>query len=400
MFKPKIWLIATTLGLSVVVGGIMTSAVQAANEIILGATLAKTGPYSTTARTSETAIDLAVEEINKAGGINGMKIKLIKFDTGGDPKQAQVAVKRFATDHRALAVIGPFASSEARVAFPAGERIGIVQIPNASSAPKLADKFSYAFRLTESEFVQFTRLIVSMKRKGLKIDNTQIVYVSDEFVSKIVGTKLMPVVFKMQKVEVKGAPVSFATAAFDISPQITKLAQSPAQNVAVAGIVEATVKVAKELRRQGHMGRIIGSGLSADPDLAGKLGKDGDGTLYTAWFWKDRNARTKAFTAKFNALNKKRGITKANPHHVDASAYDIVYLLKAVMEKAKITGDPSKLVAERTAIRDTLKTFQFSGVTGDICFDKNGDAELPAYVMEVINSDVRMIDQHPSKKCK
>ena len=388
--------------LTVITAGLMMAGLSFAadaRDIILGASMAKTGPYATTARTSETAIDIAVSEINAAGGINGMKIKLIKFDTGGDPKQAQIAVKRFAQDDKALAVIGPFASGEARVAFPAGERLGIVQIPNASSGPKLADKFSYAYRLTEGEFLQCTRLIVTMKRKGLKIDNTQIAYVSDEFISKIVGTKLMPVIFKMQKVKIIGDAVGFPTAAFDIAPQISKLVQNPAQNVAVAGIVEATVKTAKELRRQGHKGRIIGSGLSADPDLAGKLGKDGEGTLYAAWFWKDRDARTKSFTAKFNALNKKRGISKTNPHHVDASAYDIVYLLKAAIEKAGVTGDPKKLKAERTAIRDVLKTIKFNGVTGNICFDKNGDAELPAYIMEVHNSDVRMIDSHPAKKC-
>ncbi|MGI9351049.1 MAG: ABC transporter substrate-binding protein, partial [Rhizobiaceae bacterium] len=73
-----------------------STVVKAADEIVLGASLAKTGPYSTSARTSETAIDIAVEEINSSGGINGKKIKLVKFDTGGDPKQAQVAVKRFA----------------------------------------------------------------------------------------------------------------------------------------------------------------------------------------------------------------------------------------------------------------------------------------------------------------
>ncbi len=373
--------------------------VQAA-EIVIGASLAKTGPYATSARTSETAFDIAVDEINAAGGINGMKIKLIKFDTGGDPKQAQVAVKKFANDDKALAVVGPFTSGEARVAFPAGERLGIVQIPNASSAPGLASKKSYAYRLTEGEFTQFSRLVVSMKRKGLKIDNTQIIYVSDEFISKIVGTKLMPAVFKMQGVKVIGKAVSFPTAAFDLSPQISQLKINPAQNVAVAGIVEATVKVAKELRRQGHKGRIIGSGISADPDLAGKLGKDGDGTLYAAWFWRDRDDRARSFTKKFNALNKKRGITKSNPHHVDASAYDIVYILKQAMEKAKVTGDAGKLKQERTAIRDALKDLTYSGVTGDICFDKNGDAELPAYILEVVNSDTRMIDQHPSKKCK
>jgi branched-chain amino acid transport system substrate-binding protein len=193
--------------------------------------------------------------------------------------------------------------------------------------------------------------------------------------------------------------VSFPTAAFDIAPQISKIMQNPPQNVGVAGIVEATVKAVKELRRQGYKGRIIGSGISADPDLAGKLGKDGDGTLYASWFWKDRDARSKSFTSKFNAMNKKRGIIKANPHHVDASAYDIVYLLKQVMEKAGVKGEASKLKAERTAIRDTLKTFKFSGVTGDVCFNKFGDAQLPTYIMEIVNSDVRMIDSHPSKKC-
>ena len=71
----------------------------------------------------------------------------------------------------------------------------------------------------------------------------------------------------------------------------------------------------------------------------------------------------------------------------------------ASMEKAGVTGQASKLKAERTAIRDTLKTFKFSGVTGNVCFNKFGDAQLPTYVMEIVNSDVRMIDSHPSKKC-
>ena len=35
----------------------------------------------------------------------------------------------------------------------------------------------------------------------------------------------------------------------------------------------------------------------------------------------------------------------------------------------------------------------------NVCFNKFGDAQLPTYVMEIVNSDVRMIDSHPSKKC-
>ncbi len=375
------------------------SAVQAAEEIVIGATLAKTGRYATSARTTETSIDIAIEEINAAGGINGKPVRLVKFDTNGDPKQAQVAVRRFAEDEGALAVIGPFSSGEARVAFAAGERLGIVQIPNASSAPGLAEKFSYAYRVTESEFLQFDRLVGSMKAKGMDIGDTSIMYVSDEFVSKAVGTQLMPAVFKKQGVELVGEPIGFQTAAFDLSPQVAQLMENQTDTVAVAGIVEAMVKTAKELRRQGHKGRIIGSGISADPDLAEKIGPEGNGTLYAAWFWWDRDDRTREFTEKFNAENAKRGIEKSGPHHVDASAYDIAYILKAAMESAGVTGDADKLAAERTAIRDTLATMTHEGVTGTICFDKNGDAELPAYVVEINDGAISLVDSHAAKTC-
>jgi len=376
------------------------SPIQAADEIVIGATLAKTGRYATSARTTETAIDIAVGEINDAGGINGKQIKLVKFDTNGDPKQAQVAVRSFAEDEGALAVIGPFSSGEARVAFAAGERLGIVQIPNASSAPGLAEKFSYAYRVTESEFLQFNRLVSTMKAKDMAIANTSIMYVSDEFVSKAVGTQLMPAVFGKQEVELVGEPIGFQTAAFDLSPQVAQLMENQTDTVAVAGIVEAVVKSAKELRRQGHKGRIIGSGISADPDLADKIGADGNGMLYAAWFWWDRDDKTRAFTEKFNAENEIRGIEKSGPHHVDASAYDIVYILKAAMEAASVTGDESKLKDERTAIRDALATLTHEGVSGNICFDKNGDAELPAYIVEINDGGISLVDSHPANECK
>ena len=52
----------------------------------------------------------------------------MKYDTGSDPKQAATGTQKFAEDDKALAVIGPFSSGEAAVAFPVGERLGIVQI--------------------------------------------------------------------------------------------------------------------------------------------------------------------------------------------------------------------------------------------------------------------------------
>ncbi len=124
---------------------------KADGELVLGYMMAKSGPYVSLANTNEVAVDMAVEEINKKGGINGKKIKVVKFDTAGDPKQATTALRRFAQDDAALAVIGPFSSSEVRTTFPVGEREGIAQMSMASSAPGLTKGFTYGFRNTTDE---------------------------------------------------------------------------------------------------------------------------------------------------------------------------------------------------------------------------------------------------------
>lgn len=370
-----------------------------AAELVLGLSYGKTGYYATSARTTETAVDIAVREINAAGGVNGKKIRIVKYDTGGDPKQAQVAVRKLALDDKVLAIIGPFSSAEARVAFPAGERLKIVQIPNASSAPKLAKGKRYGYRFTVSEFVQFARLVKTLKSKGYASKTVSIVYASDEFVSKIVGTLLMPAVFRKMGVKIVGKPIGFPSDSFDLSPQVSKLMQNPTDLVAVGAIVPGALKVLTEMRRQGHKGRMIGSQLFADPDIAEQLGPKGDGTMHAAWFWWNRNEKTRAFTKAFDAENRRRGIKKAGPHHVDASAYDIVYVLKMAMEKAGITGDPSKLQQERDAIADTLITIKIDGVTGKACFDKNHDARLPAYIIEIKGKKRYLVDTHPTEGC-
>jgi branched-chain amino acid transport system substrate-binding protein len=88
-------------------------------------------------------------------------------------------------------------------------------------------------------------------------------------------------------------------------------------------------------------------------------------------------------------------------HHTDANAYDIVYLLKQVIEQAAVTGDPAKLTQERTAIRDALKSVRFSGITGDnTCFDRERDAELPGFVIEIKDLKWSLFDSWPADPCQ
>ncbi len=372
-----------------------------AADIVIGLNMVKSGFMKSIAEATETAVDIAVSEVNAKGGINGRHVTLVKFDTGSDPKQAAIGTQKLAQDDKALAIIGPFSSGEAAVAFPVGERIGIVEIPNAASTPGLTKGYSYAWRLTADEGTQFTRLIKTLHKKGINDSTAEIIYASDERVSNISGTKFYPAIFKANHIAF-GPPIAFQVKSFDVSAQVAEALQRKPDVVALASTVSGAGKVIKELRRQGFKGRIIGSQIFADPNQLDLFGRDADGMIIVAGFWWDRNAATRTFTKKYAEWNAKRGLTsKKIPHHTDAQAYDDVYLLKQAMEKAGVTGDPSKLAAERTAIRDALIGIRFTGVTGEnTCFDANRDAHLPGFVIEIKNMQWTLFNSWPATPCK
>ena len=360
------------------------AAPAAAQEIVVGLSMIKSGVLKTVGEATETAVDIAVAEINAKGGIGGKPLKLIKFDTGSDPKQAATATQKFAQDDKVLAIIGPFSSGEAAVTFPVGERLGIVELPTSATTPGLTKGFSYAWRLVSDEGKQFTRLIKTLGKKGIDHSKADIIYVSDERVSNISGTQFYPAIFKANNVAY-GDPIGIQLKSFDVSPQVTQALERKPDVVAIAGTPDSAGKVIKELRRQGFTGRVIGSQIFADPNSIDLFGRDADGMIIVAGYWWDRNDATRAFTKKFNEENAKRGLTsKKIPHHTDAQAYDIVYLLKQAMEKAGVTGDPAKLAQERTAIRDALQGIRFTGVTGEnTCFNADRDAQLPGFIIEI-----------------
>lgn len=372
------------------IGGFAGGA-QAA-DLVLGFSMAKTGPYVSLANTNEVAVDMAVDEINAKGGIGGNKIKLVKFDTGGDPKQAALAVRQFAEDNKALAVIGPFSSGEVRVAFPAGERLGIVQMSMSSSAPGLTKGFTYGFRNTRDEGTVISEVLATLRDKKLPMATGATAFATDDTVSKAVGTKVLPALFKKFDIADKGA-VDFQYNAFDLSPQVSQLAQIKPDLIGLGAPPEAAINLAKELKRQGVSARLVGGTTVADPDLPRRMAGAGNSMTIGTTFFAELNDRTKAFAKEFATRAKEAGMTRLEPNQQDASAYDIVYLLAEAMKTAKTTGDAGKVAAERTAIRDDLAKLKgFAALEGEISFAEDRDAIKPIYVIEAGDQSWHLLD--------
>jgi len=388
--KPLQLVLAAALGL--------LAGAPSAQELVLGYLTAETGPFVSLSRSNEIAARIAVDEINATGGVNGKKVRYITFDTAGKPDQTVVGLRKFAEDDKVLAIIGPFSSGQVQVAAPAGDRFGVVTMAMASSAPKLVANFQYAFRNTSDEGYMFSRVMQTIKAKNLPAATGAVAYANDDTISRVMGEKVLPAVMQKTGVKLEGS-VDFKLAAFDLSAQVSQLKAKPTDLVGVGAPPEAAIKLAQEMRRQGHNGRLVAGSTINDPDLPARMGKDGNGTIIPSTFFADLNDRTRKFAAEFAKRAKAMNAERTSAAQFDAATYDIVLYYAWAMREGKVTGDPGKLAAERTAIRDALRRMKdFPALEGAVSFGSDNDALKPVYVQEARDGKWVLLETHPAPK--
>jgi branched-chain amino acid transport system substrate-binding protein len=367
-----------------------------AQDILLGYLPSSAGPFATLSRTNEIAAQMAVDEINAAGGIASKKLRIIAFDTAGKPDQSVVGLRKLAEDDHVMAVIGPLSSAECRVVFPAGERIGVVAMSMASSAPKLAEPFTYGLRNTSDEGYMFQKVMKTLQEKKYPIATGSVAYATDDVISKTMGEVVLPNIMKKFGTEVKGS-VTFQTQAFDLSTQVSQLKSQASDVIGIGAGPEAAIRLAQELRRQGVSGRLVAGSTVGDPELARRMGNDGNGTVIPSTFYPGVSDKAKTFDEEFVKRAKAAGLERSAASQFDAATYDIVQFYAYAMKEAKVTGDAAKLAAERTAIRDTLRAMKnYPALEGPISFGQNGDALKPVYVIEMQAGHWNLIGTYPA----
>lgn len=369
-----------------------------AGPLPLGFTTAKSGNWVSLTRRNEIAVNLAVEEVNASGGIHGRPIAIRTFDTASRPEQAAIATRQFAEDDGALAVIGPFSSSECRVAFPVGDRLGIAQMAIASSAPGLAAPFRFAFRNTSDEAYLFERLLSVVREKGIETRNAAIAYTTDEVIGRSMGTSVFPNLLQAAGIPVTGT-VSFPVAAFDMSAQVAQMRGAAPDLVCMGGPPEPAIVLVREMRRQGMRGRIVGGTTIVDVNLPARMGADGNGTLVSSThFYNFDSPRAIAFRDEFVRRAQAAGETgDLRPGMYDAAAHSIVHFYAAAMRQVRVTGERARLAAERAAIRDALRAMRnVQTIEGTLArFTEQGDALKTTYVLEVRDGNFVLVGSRP-----
>ena len=158
MKKVFLLLTAMLVILSVLVG--CSQSADNSDTIKLGVNYELSGDVATYGRSSVEGIELAIEEINEAGGINGKEIEIIKYDNKSEESEATTLTTRLMTQDKVLAVMGPATSGAFKATLPVAMQN---KIPAASGSATADDVTvdgngvkEYAFRICFSDSYQGT----------------------------------------------------------------------------------------------------------------------------------------------------------------------------------------------------------------------------------------------------
>ncbi|MBI3092349.1 MAG: ABC transporter substrate-binding protein [Candidatus Tectomicrobia bacterium] len=372
-------------GLAVFAGG----AARAAEDVVIGVPLPASGLMSYFGKQQLVATEMAVEDINKAGGIKGRKVRMIFYDTASKPEEAINTVRKLIDSDKVLAIAGPLLSSETRVAFPVANRAGVPIVASASSAPGIgAANRPWAFRNTVLE-ADTARPALEYWVKGNKIKRAAIIVDNKDFVSKSYGAQVIPDLFKEFGVQIADT-VSFQSGDVDFSAQVTKVKQATPDGIVMAALHNEAAAIARELRRQGVTQPLYGGGPLAGEYFIERGGAAVEGTIIGSGFWVDNpEPKIAAWVKRYKERDPLRGA----PHQVAVYQYETMMIYKHCIESPGVTLDPKDIKKDREKIRECwagLKNFPV--LSGAMSINKDGDGERKSLILQVKNGKFALLN--------
>lgn len=339
------------------------SSLSADKTLNLGLIAELTGDMPAVGASCRNAAQMAVKEVNAAGGLKigkeRVKVNLIIEDNAGKADQSSAAAQKLITQDEVLAIIGPNASRYAIPAAEIAESSETVLITPWSTNPKATlnnetnEPKKYVFRACFIDPFQ-GGVLAKFALENLKAKKAAVLYdVASDY------NKGIAEVFKSSYEKLGGKIVAFETYTTndkDFSGQLTKIKNAKPDVIFLPNYYSEVPLQIQQAKRLGIDVPFIGSDSWGSNELLTLGGADLNGYYFSTHYAADNAA---PIAKKFIEAYEKTYGNK--PDDVAALTYDAFGLLFKALE--------SSGKAEREAIRDTLATLpEYKGVTGDMKF--------------------------------
>jgi branched-chain amino acid transport system substrate-binding protein len=374
-------LMTTTVGafaLAALAASVGFAPAQADEKLVtIGIELPLTGADADSATRIKNGTIMAIEDTNGKGGVSGYKLAVTVLDSGTstagqyDPAQAATNAKKFVADKNVVALVGPEMSGEGKAMTPILSAANLATVTPSSTNPDITDpKFAgqykpngkaIYFRTVTTDAYQGPNMANYM-RDTLKVKS---VYVLDDSGAYGVGIA--------NHFEVQAKKIGMSVMGHDqLDPKeadyttiITKIKGLNPDAVYYGGVVQAGVKVAKQLHeifpsviKCGGDGMVDGGLLSAVgfPAIEGWYATQASPHVMD-------DAKMAAWVARYTKTYK------MTPSDYAITAYDAVLVIVDAIKRVAESGQP----VNRDTVRDAIQTTKIDTLQGPVSFDENGD---------------------------
>ncbi|KRN94445.1 ABC transporter substrate-binding protein [Pediococcus stilesii] len=356
---------------------------QATGSIIkIGENMELSGAAGGYGQQQKQGIQIAVDEINRQGGINvdgkKKKIKLIVKDNKTSNNTSASVAAQLANNDKVSAIVGPATTNAGTAQIPNITKAGVPSVSPSATDPsytlmKNGKTQKYVFRACfQNNFqgntaAKFVSNNLKAKRVAIFADN-----------SSDYGTGLA----KAFKKSFSGKVVDtqyFSEGDKDFNAVLTSFKSKKVDAIYVPGYYTEIGTIIKQAREAGIKVPIIGSDGMADPKLAKIAGNNNASKIYYTTPFSAKAASTSATAKGFMKEYKAKYGSEAPTF--SALAYDSVYMIKAAIEKEN-SADSEKVAEGLAKLKDV------KGVAGNITVDSKHDPEKPIVVEQLTNGKV------------
>jgi len=352
------------LGTMGVAAAIALAATPAFAQIKMATVGPMTGSNAAFGEQMRHGAEMAVADLNAAGGVNGQKIELQIGDDACDPKQATAVANKMVSD-KVIVVIGHYCSGSSIPASDIYKEGKILQITPASTNVKLTDDAlakgnTTVFRTVGRDDVQGntvgTYILKYHRNARIAVLHDKSPYgkgVADETKKTLNKGGLREAMYE-----------SYNDTDKDFTSLINKMKQAKIDMIVLGGYHQNAAMIIKQSREQGFGAQMVGFDALEDAEF-GKLGGAAtDGVLMSFPPKAEDDPKNEALVKKFRD-------SKYEPAGYTLFTYAAVKVWADAATKAKST--------DAAAVAGALRNGTYDSAVGPLTYDQKGDIKNPIY---------------------
>ncbi len=355
------------------------------NELIIGGIGPMTGPTAQYGNGVMNAAQLAVEEINAAGGVNGMTLKFIPQDDENVSEKAENAYNSL-KDSGAKLIIGTVTSTPCKAISPLTKNDNMFMLTPSGSAVECV-QFDNAFRICFSDPNQGIAAAQYIKNNNVA-SKIGVIYDSSDVYSSGIYEKFRTEAASLG-LEIVSSQAFTSDSNKDFSVQLQQIKSAGADLIFLPIYYQEAALILTQAHNAGLETKFFGcDGLDGVIKQLGNDAAYAEGvmllTAYTSDSKEEKSAAfTKAYSEKYN---------DSNPNQFAADAYDAVYTIKVALEKADVK-DASIIASELCdLLKKAMTEIEVDGVTGHMVWDESGEPTKDPKAMQIVDGAYTALD--------